>query len=431
MGLQLHEHMPWLSGASPSEMARVVEALYRLHRLSSDIADLDTLLNSISEESRLVAGAEGAAVMLYDNQTDELYFRTAVGDAEGLDTLKEVRLTLEQGIAGATARERHAINVEDAQKDPRFFRDADAASQFQTRNLLAVPMIDRNELVGVLEVVNKVDGRSFTDLDVRVMEIFSSLAARTVVTARLLEEHLKTTRLAAIGQAVTGLSHYTKNIVTALTSSADLIDMGMARDDTSVLKRSWPVFKRSTKRIANFVQDMLSFSKPREPVRERCPIDAIISEAHLTFAEVFARKDVEVNIALSEAPPCVLVDSQSLYRCLLNLLTNAADAVSEGDGVVTLTTRESPPGTLEICVSDNGPGVPEDIRERIFDPFFSTKGSRGTGLGLAVTRKIILEHGGTLEVFDAEEGGALFRILLPGAVVQDTGSDDREHPLLR
>lgn len=411
-------------------MARIVEALYRLHRLSADVADLDTLLTRISEESRLVAGAEGAAVMLYDKDAEELYFRTAIGDAQGLETLKEVRLTLDQGIAGATARGRQAIHVHDAQTDPRFYREADAASQFQTRNLIAVPMIDRNELVGVLEVLNKVDGSDFTDLDVRVMEIFSSLAARTVVTAHLLEDQLKTTRLAAIGQAVTGLSHYTKNIVSALTSSADLIDMGMERGDTTVLERSWPVFKRSTKRISNFVQDMLSFSKHREPVREVCCIAAIINDAHLTYAEVFARKDVAVHIDVENAPPIVRVDGQALYRCFLNLLTNAVDAVADTGGRVQVRVWTSDDQDLAITVQDNGPGVPVEIREKIFDPFFSTKGSRGTGLGLAVTRKIILEHGGTLNVSDAEDGGARFLVTLPGCVVDDSEKKVPIHPLL-
>ena len=185
MSGELHEEMPWLHAASREETSRVVEALYRLHRLTTALTDLDTLLNRISNEAKTVAGAEAASVILYDAVRNELYFHTALGDSGDQDALKrEVRLTLEQGIAGATARERRSFNVTDAQSDPRFFRDADEASQFDTRTLLATPMLDRGELVGVLEVLNKVDGGTFTDFDMRVMEMFSSLAAAAVVSDR-------------------------------------------------------------------------------------------------------------------------------------------------------------------------------------------------------------------------------------------------------
>jgi signal transduction histidine kinase len=318
--------------------------------------------------------------------------------------------------------------VTDAQSDPRFFRDADEASQFDTRTLLATPMLDRGELVGVLEVLNKVDGGTFTDFDMRVMEMFSSLAAAAVVSARLVEEKVRNERLAAIGQAVTGLSHYTKNIVTGLTSSADLIDMGLAQDNMHVLQRSWPVFRRSTKRIANFVQDMLTLSKPRVPARERCDMEEIIRDAHLTMSELFVQKAVEVNIEIGDVGGPVMADSQGLYRCILNLLSNAADAVAIDKGKVTLRAYRNDAGELCIECEDNGPGVPPEERELIFDLFFSTKGSRGTGLGLAVTHKIVQEHGGHVSVHPAPQGGALFVMVLPASV--KPASEVEYHPLL-
>lgn len=429
MSVDMHEEMPWLHAASRQEMSRVVEALYRLHGLNAAITDLDTLLLRISNEAKTVAGAEAASVILYDPTRNELYFHTALGDTGDQDALKrEVRLALGQGIAGATASERRSFNVEDAQNDPRFFRDADAASQFETRSLLATPMIDRGELVGVLEVLNKVDGGSFTDFDMRVMEMFSSLAAAAVVSARLVEERVRNERLAAIGQAVTGLSHYTKNIVTGLTSSADLIDMGLAQENLHVLQRSWPVFRRSTKRIANFVQDMLTLSKPRVPVRERCDLEEIIRDAHLTMAELFVQKKVNVVIQMGVLGSPVMADSQGLYRCVLNLLSNAADAVPADNGQVVIRAFKNDAGELCLECEDNGPGIPEEDRDQIFDLFFSTKGSKGTGLGLAVTHKIVQEHGGHVEVLGGANGGALFRIVLP-ADIKPAGKAEF-HPLL-
>jgi len=427
----VRDDIPWLDSASREEVARVVEALYRVHRLSTAVTDIDSLLFRISQEAKDVARAEAASVMLFDEASQELYFRTALGDSGDQDALKrEVRLTLSQGIAGATAASRASINVHDVKDDARFYREADTASRFETRNLLAVPMIDHDQLVGVLEVLNKSDGGQFSDFDTRVMEMFGGLAAAEVISARLIEEKVRNERLAAIGEAVAGLSHYIKNIVTGLTSSADLIDMGLDRDNTEVLKRSWPVFRRSTKRIANFVQDMLSLSKPRKPVREACNLEEIVRDAHQTVQELLSQRKAEVLFDFQDLGGPVMLDYQAIYRCMLNLLGNAADAVEKNGGEVRLRVWRPDDEQVIIECEDSGPGVPDEHKHSIFDMFFSTKGSKGTGLGLAATHKSIREHGGSIEVIDAPGGGACFRIVLP-APLHDPHENNGRHPLLQ
>lgn len=414
METELQEDFPWLDNASRDAMMRAVQAMYRVHKFIGAITDLDTLLEYITEESQQVAGAEASSIILYDTARNDLYFHIALGESGDPETLKrQIRLQLGEGIAGAAAASRTSINVENAQEDVRFSRSADDATNFQTRSLLAVPMLDRDQLVGVLELVNKIDSPSFSLLDMRVMEMFSSLAATSISNARLVQEKIETGRMAAIGQAVTGLSHYTKNIVTGLNSSADLIEAGLAQDNLEVLRKTWPVFKRSTKRITHFVQDMLSYSKPRTPFREWVALDPLLDEVVESYAELFFRKDIRVTLEGNGQGVQVYVEPQSIHRCLLNLVTNAADAVPAEGGQIVIAVAEPAPGTLTITVSDNGPGVQEDVLPRIFDPFFSTKGAKGTGLGLAITRKIVEEHEGSLTVQRSDLGGAAFVISLP------------------
>ena len=186
------------------------------------------------------------------------------------ETLKrDIRLKLGEGIAGVAAAERRSVVADNAQQDDRFFRNADQATNFTTRNVLAVPMVDHEELIGVLEVINKVGDGGFTLLDVRVMEMFSTLAATSISNARLVKDKISTERLAAIGQAVTGLSHYTKNIVSGMSSSAELIEAGLRQGNLELLAKTWPVFRRSTQRISHCVQDMLSFSSRASPAASR------------------------------------------------------------------------------------------------------------------------------------------------------------------
>ncbi len=419
MSTPLQEGFPWLDGASHEDMRRAVGALYRVHSLLGAIMDPDALLVRISEESRTVASAEAASVMLYDAETDELFFQVALGDSGDQDALKrEVRLKMGQGIAGLAAQTRRAVSVPDVTKDPRFFSDADAASQFQTRSLLAVPMMDRDRLIGVLEVVNKVGGDAFSEMDAHVMAMFSSVAATAVVNARLIGQQIRNERLAAIGEAIAGLTHHIKNIITGLGSSAELIQMALDRDNAEMALRTWPVLKRNVARMSCFVQDMLAFAKPRVPVRRPADLSALVRDAAHSVRDGLAARNASLELDLEGVSGPVSIDEDGIFRCLLNLLQNAVEALPETGGRVRLTASVTPCGALEILVADNGAGVPPEIRKNLFQPFFSTKGGRGTGLGLATSEKILKEHGGSL-VLAPSASGACFRMLVPDAAVKN------------
>lgn len=403
------ENMAWLDQAPPEETKRIVEALYRVHRLIAVITDVHSLLEQIMEESKAVARAEASSLLLYDSESQELYFKVALGEqGDQKRLIREVRLKRGQGIAGAAAESRRSIIVPDVQQDTRFYREADSKSSFQTRNILAVPMFDREELIGVIEVLNKVDGQGFSETDLRVMEMFSGLAGSAIANARLIESNLRKERLAAIGQAVAGLSHYTKNIITSMSGGADLVEQGLRQQQLAIVERAWPVLRRSTRRISHVVQDMLSYSRSREPLRQDCDLREILDDVHASFHELFAQRQVCIAVSIEGLHDPVHVDGNGVYRCLLNLLTNAADAVSDNDGRVEIRVFLDPNDMLHLEVQDNGPGVPVEAHELVFEPFFTTKGTRGTGLGLAVSRKIAREHGGDLTIEEAPGGGARF-----------------------
>ncbi len=304
------------------------------------------------------------------------------------------------------------IHVPDVEQDGRFFRGADVATRFHTRNILATPMFDRGRLVGVLELINKIGGDSFTPLDQHVMEMFSALAASTVVSARMIENEIKTERLAAIGHAIAGLTHHIKNILTGLISSAELIEMALQNDDMTSIKKTWPVLGRSIKRISNFVQDLLFVAKPGRPMLRECYLPQVVTEACETMGDLFQQKKIVLEVEAEEDLSLVRADQDALLRCIMNLVGNAMDAVPEKSGRIVITMRNHTEEFVEITVVDNGPGVPPELREQIFDIFFSTKGGRGTGLGLACSAKIALEHGGKLLLLENTEG-ACFQLTLP------------------
>ena len=165
------------------------------------------------------------------------------------------------------------------------------------------------------------------------------------------------------------------------------------------------------KRLNRLVDDFLSFARPNPAHKSLVDINQVITKmVNLTpFPEV-KEKDVSLKIQLSEELPEINVDEHQIYQTLLNLFNNAIQATPKG-GEIIFKTEKSASGLL-ITVMDNGIGIPDEEKEKVFEPFF-TKKERGTGLGLAVVKKIIGNHQGEIKIIDREGGGTVFSIWLP------------------
>ena len=181
VGFSSNEGVPWLRDVSPQELRRILDVTHRVHGLLAVITDLDTLLDRVMQECKAVASAEACSLMLYDPQSQGLHFHVALGEKGDQQRLKQqIRLQVGQGVAGMAAALRKPINVEDVKRSQLWYWPADEVTQFQTRAVLAVPLLDRDQLIGVVEVLNKQDGGPFTEADLHVMEIFSSVVATAI-----------------------------------------------------------------------------------------------------------------------------------------------------------------------------------------------------------------------------------------------------------
>jgi two-component system NtrC family sensor kinase len=235
---------------------------------------------------------------------------------------------------------------------------------------------------------------------------------------RLQQDLIRSERLAAIGQTVAGLAHCMKNILSGLEGGLYLVDKALEKKDMRSLGTGWDMVQRNIGRISGLAKDLLSYSKEREPEYELCAPNAIVEEVCRLMDLKAKEFGAEIVKDLDPTVGDASLDPKGIYRCLLNLVSNAIDAISsdedEGkDYLVRVTTRREMDGTLVFQVSDNGCGMDAAVRKQIFSSLFSTKGSKGTGLGLLITEKIVQEHGGTITL-DSEPGrGSTFVIRLP------------------
>jgi len=235
---------------------------------------------------------------------------------------------------------------------------------------------------------------------------------------RLEKELVKSERLAAIGQTVAGLAHGVKNILHGLEGGSYLVDLGLRKNDTEKLKSGWDMIKRNIGRTSNLVLDLLSYSKEREPVYKDCFPNDIANEICELLQNTAKENDIEIVREFDPSIDRVSMDSRVIYDVLLNLMSNAVDAClfdenTDKQWQVRLMTALEKNHTVKFVVADNGAGMSPEVQEKLFTSFFSTKGHRGTGLGLMVTRKLVEEHHGKIEVTSHLGQGTVFTVRLP------------------
>ncbi|MEN6626541.1 MAG: ATP-binding protein [Candidatus Sumerlaeia bacterium] len=259
----------------------------------------------------------------------------------------------------------------------------------------------------------------FQQPDLDLMVVLANQAAIFIENSRLHESVLRSERLAAVGQTVAGISHCIKNILTGVRGGMSICDMAATSQNWELLGQGRDILQRNIARLSSIVLDMLDYSKERQPMRAAVKVSDLVEEVFGTTRSEAGVRQLRLESRLDGSLETINADGQQIYRCLLNLVQNAMDATPAGGTIwISAVREENPRGKVQppsavIRVGDTGPGISAEHRISIFDPFFSTKGSKGTGLGLAVTRKIIEEHGGMIEVESAPGQPAVFAITLP------------------
>ncbi len=221
--------------------------------------------------------------------------------------------------------------------------------------------------------------------------------------------------LVTLGQSITLLSHGIKNILEGLQGGSYIVDEGFKDNDIKMAQKGWNIVNKNIFDIADVVQNILYSSKDRPLKYERISPGQLARDSLALFHEKAARLNIELKPQINESVPDVRLDIASIRRMLNNLIWNALEACLNDDikkkHFVSVKTDVLDSGHFMFEISDNGIGMDQDTQRNIYEEFFSTKGSSGTGLGLAVVEKVVNRHGGQIEVTSTPGKGTTFKLI--------------------
>ncbi len=238
------------------------------------------------------------------------------------------------------------------------------------------------------------------------------LTVHDLESVREIEDELKLShRLAAIGRLTSGVGHEVKNPINAIVVHLELLRNKLASDEAPAI-RHLDVIQSEIQRLDRVVQTLVDFSRPVEPKLQEQDLRPVVASVLQLASAEFATRSVEVVSRLPERPMLVKVDTDMLRQALLNIVLNAAQAMPSG-GTLTLTLVEDGREAV-LSVRDQGDGIPEEVLPRIFDLYFTTK-KDGSGIGLAMTYRIVQLHSGIVEVESKVGVGSVFTLRIPGA----------------
>lgn len=307
-----------------------------------------------------------------------------------------------------------------AMTDQRFSKGK-SVHNLGIRSALCVPIKARklsdkggDEIIGVIYIDSSVRNYTYAPEQLRLLSAIGLQAGMAIQNAKLYQTQLEAERLAAVGETTAALSHSIKNILQALQGGADVVEMGLRGSNLVQASKGWRIVHRNLDKIYGLTMNLLAYSKQREPRIEMVNPRTLVDDCLELVAQTANEKGAMVVGDVEQGHPAIPMDPDGMHQVLMNLLSNALDAVQPRQGLIRVECRYDEANRQSVMeVIDNGAGIAPSMMNHMFELFHSTKGNRGTGLGLAVAKKIVEEHEGNIAVKSTPGEGTSFTIKLP------------------
>jgi signal transduction histidine kinase/CheY-like chemotaxis protein len=400
---------------------RELAALNEISRAVISSLDLDAVLVSSMQGIGEILQVEAGSLVLIDEETGELVFSKTLSPQEGWITGRTFQAG--EGIMGHVVDTAQPYIVNDVTDDPYFLPRVDQGSGFETRSVLCVPLVVRDQVIGAIELINKVAG-PFDQTDLDLLQTAAGSAAVAVDNAKLYSEladfaHelersqaqlVQVEKMAAIGRLAASIAHEINNPLQSIHNSlhlSALADLGSEKR-----QRYLSMAQGEVARLIEIVQRMLDFYRPSRGGVVEVDVNKVLQNALAIADKQIQNAGIFVHSRLAQGLPPILAVSDQLTQVFLNILINAVEVTPKGGDlrVGTLLTEDGE--WVLVAFRDSGPGMTSEQVAHIFEPFYTTKRD-GTGLGLAISYGIVERLGGSVEVTSQPGQGATFIVRLP------------------
>ncbi|HEX5809722.1 MAG TPA: ATP-binding protein [Anaerolineales bacterium] len=386
---------------------QTLDSYLRVIEISRDLAstlDLDTLLDGIVRAAADVTRAEAASILLYDDTSRQLYFQVATNIDE--PTMRGLVVPLDNSIAGWIVTNRKSVRIEDVQKDDRHFSEVEQTLGYTTRSLLGIPLITKNKVVGVLEVLNKKKGR-FTDPDESMLTVIGAQAAVAIENARLFQQ----------SDLIAEFVHELRTPLASLsTATYLLLRPEMSREQRDQIVNNIHNETLRLNSLASSFLDLARLESGRVQFRKmRFSVADLLYECRDVMMSKAQETNVQIRVDVPGDMPLMEADRDKIKQVLLNLLSNAIKYNRPyGSVIITANFDEQ---DLSITIQDTGVGIPEESIPHLFEKFYRVREHEGkaggTGLGLSISKQIIQGHNGRIEVKSKMGVGTSFTLHIP------------------
>jgi len=363
--------------------AKIKDFFARINESVTKARNSEQLLTLISKIAVDEFDADRASIFLRDEKTGELRLIAGTGIPE--EIIQSHPVAQQQNISYWVAKNKKPIILKGAvKKDSRFQSQSKAA----IASSIVVPLIFENSVVGVFNLSRLGEGRpDFTEEDMLLLRFLGDLVVISLQLLVTQEKKIHSEQLAAIGLATAELVHSLKNLLVGIFGAVELVDVLIQQNDWDSVKENWSLLADNIKNISTIVNEILSYSKSGSITKQELDLKEIV-ESICNFVKPRCNiSNIEVLLMCGTEKIKIWGNRESLYNALMNIVDNAIRAMPSGGKLKIFCGIEGDVAKIEI--SDTGIGIPEENLEKIFEPFFTTDKKKGTGIGLALTKKLL------------------------------------------
>lgn len=402
-----------------ADTARQLERIQELVRGLSTTQDTAAYLQELIYAAMELISCETASLLEVDAEAHEIRFMAVPGSMN--EVFRTLKVPVDRSAAGWVVRNSAPLIINDVSRDPRHFRQADSATGFQTRMLLAVPLKYHGKVIGVFEALNKAGEANYTEDDVTTLETLGALAC-SILENDLLERRVQNSlretshldRLKSDFIAIT--SHELRTPLGLILGHAtflhEMLDRQYAEQVEAIIRNA-----SKLKDIVDSLSSANNYQAGTARLRQgRVDLRQVAAEVAASFEQMAGQRGISLTTEADEGDLSVGGDATKIAIALSNLVKNALTFTNENGHVVIRI--KSVPGFVQVSVADDGIGIPPADLPRIFERFFQveshlTRRYGGMGLGLSVARSMVEMHGGRIWAESVEGQGSTFSFLLP------------------